>query len=129
MDVVNKINEQTKGFAGLKVPVRIEIDTTNRTFEVVVETPMASALLLKEAGVTKGSAEPNTKFVGNLSMEQVISVAKMKLSALNAVTLKTQVKIILGTAQSCGITVEGTHVKETMQRVNAGEYDNLLGEA
>ena len=59
--IVNKINEITKDYSGMKVPVKISVNTENKEFEVSVGTPTASALLVSELGVTKGSGTPNTK--------------------------------------------------------------------
>ena len=76
--IVNKINEITKEYAGMKVPVKISVDTEEKTFEVTVGTPTASALIVAELKIEKGSGTPNTVKVGNLSMEQMVKIAKIK---------------------------------------------------
>ncbi len=78
--VVQKINEVTQPFAGLKVPVKIIVDQETKEFEVEVGTPPTSALILKEIGQAKGSGEPNTKIIGNLTIEQIKSIAKGRLA-------------------------------------------------
>ena len=68
MAVVTKINELTKDYAGMKVPVKITADSEDKSFEVSVGTPTASALIVAELKIEKGSGTPNTLKVGNLSM-------------------------------------------------------------
>jgi large subunit ribosomal protein L11 len=126
--IVNKINEITKGYSGMKVPVKISVDTDNKEFEVSVGTPTASALLVSELGVTKGSATPNTEKIGNLSLEQVIRIAKVKENDVLARNLKAAVKEVLGTSVSMGITVEDKDPREVQKEIDEGKYDALLKE-
>lgn len=128
MDVVEAINEKTLDFKGLKVPVTIICDTEDKTFEIVVSTPMTSALLCSEAGIEKGSSETSTEFVGDVTFEQVIKISRMKKDALNALTNKTRVKSVLGTAQSCGIKVDGKPAHDIIDEVEQGNYDAKLKE-
>lgn len=127
-NVVDTINEKTKEFKGLKVPVTIIIDTETKSFEIKISTPMASALLFKEIGIAKGSGKPNTEFSGDLSIDQVIKVAKMKRDSLNALSLKMAVKIILGTAVSAGVKCDGMTAKEALKAIDDGKYDAQLKE-
>ncbi len=127
-DVVDAINEKTKDFQGLKVPVTIVVDKENKTFEIKVATPMASALLLKECGISKGSGEPTTNFVGDLKFEQIVKVARMKRDTLNALTMKTCCKTIIGTSFSCGITIDGKTAREVLKEVDDGQYDDQITE-
>ena len=76
--IANKINELTKDYAGMKVPVKVSVNTEDKTFDVTVGTPTASALIVAELKVEKGSGTPNTVKVGNLSMEQMVRIAKIK---------------------------------------------------
>ena len=124
--IVNKINEITKDYAGMKVPVKISVNTENKEFEVTVGTPTASALLVSELGVTKGSSNPNTEKVGDLSLEQVVKIANMKSVDVLARDLKAAVKEILGTAVSMGITVEGKDPRAVQKEINEGKHDTLL---
>ena len=71
MDVVKVINEKTKAFEGMKVPVKVIVDTATQEFEITVGTPPTSALILKELKLEKGSSNPRADKVGDLSMEQV----------------------------------------------------------
>jgi large subunit ribosomal protein L11 len=129
MAVVTKINELTKDYAGMKVPVKVAVDVENKTFEVTVGTPTASALIVSELKIEKGSGTPNTEKVGDLTMEQVVRVAKMKRQQLLAQTLKGAAKEMLGTCVSMGVTVEGKDPREVQAEIDAGSHDELLEKA
>ena len=126
--IVNKINEITKDYSGMKVPVKIVVDTDNKEFEVSVGTPTTSALLVSELGVTKGSGTPNTDKIGNLSLEQVVRIAKVKGEDVLARNLKASVKEVLGTSVSMGVTVEDKDPREVQKEIDEGKYDALLKE-
>jgi large subunit ribosomal protein L11 len=127
MAVVTKINELTHDYAGMKVPVKISVDVDDKTFEVTVGTPTASALIVAELKVEKGSGTPNTVKVGNLSMEQVVRIAKIKRHELLAQTLKLAAKEMLGTCVSLGVTVEGKDPREVQKEIDSGSYSELFG--
>ena len=124
--IVNKINEITADYAGMKVPVKISVDTDNKEFEVTVGTPTTSALLVSEVGVTKGSGVPNTEKIGDLSLEQIIRIAKVKSDDVLGKDLKSAVKEVLGTGVSMGVTVEGKDPREVQTEINEGKHDALL---
>lgn len=124
--VVNKINELTKDYAGMKVPVKVAVDTEEKTFEVTVGTPTASALIVAELKIEKGSGTPNTVKVGNLTMEQIVRIAKIKRAELLAQTLTGAAKEILGTCISIGATVEGKDPREVQKEINEGTYKQLF---
>jgi large subunit ribosomal protein L11 len=120
--VVNKINELTKDYAGMKVPVKVSVDVENKEFEVTVGTPTAAALVVSELKVEKGSGTPNTAKVGNLSMDQIVRIAKIKRAELLAKDLKSAAKEILGTCVSMGVTAEGKDPREVQKEIDAGKY-------
>src|SRR3990170_906773 len=124
--VVTKINELTKDYAGMKVPVKISVDTEEKTFDVTVGTPTASALIVAELKVEKGSGTPNTVKVGNLTMEQIVRIAKIKRTELLAHTLKGAAKEMLGTCVSMGVTVEGKDPREVQKEIDEGKYDEIF---
>ena len=126
--IVNKINEITKEYAGMKVPVKISVDQEDKTFEVTVGTPTASALIVAELKIEKGSGTPNTVKVGNLSMEQMVKIAKIKRAQLLAPTLKKATKEMLGTCVSLGVTVEGKDPREVQKEVDDGQFEDLFKE-
>lgn len=123
MQVINTINEKTKQFQGMKVPVKVIVDPATKNFEIEVGTPPATALILKEVGAEKGSSSPRSKKVGNLTMDQVIKIAKMKYDSLLGADLKRKVKEIVGSCLSVGVTVEGKPAKEVQKEIDAGIYD------
>ena len=125
--IVNRINEITKEYAGMKVPVKISVDTEEKTFEVTVGTPTASALIVAELKVEKGSGTPNTVKIGDLTMEQMVKIAKIKGPQLLSPTVKKATKELLGTCVSLGVTVEGKDPREVQKEVDAGNYDKLFG--
>lgn len=126
MAVVNKINELTKEFAGMRVPVEVVYDPETKEFEVKVGIPTTAALLLRELKAEKGSSSPEKQKIGNLRLEQVIKVALIKRPDLLAKTLKAAAKEILGTCLSLGITVEGKNPKEVQGEIDAGFYDGIF---
>ncbi len=126
--IVNKINEVTKNYAGMKVPVKVLVDTETKEFEVNVGTPTTSALIVSELGVAKGSGAPSTEKIGNLSMSQVIRVAQVKHEKVLAKTLMAAVKEVLGSCVSMGVTVEGKDPREVQKDVDDGKYDKLFEE-
>ena len=127
MAVVTKINELTRDYAGMKVPVKVAVDVENKTFDVTVGTPTASALIVAELKVEKGSGTPNTVKVGDLTMEQIVRIAKIKRTELLAQTLKSAAKEMLGTCVSLGVTVEGKDPREVQSEIDEGKYEELFG--
>jgi large subunit ribosomal protein L11 len=75
--IIDKINEQTKAFSGMQVPIKIIVDD-KKQFTIQVGTPPTSALIKKELGVETGSGTPNTKIIGNLTVKQAVKIARMK---------------------------------------------------
>ncbi len=126
--IVNKINEVTKHYSGMKVPVQITVNIETKEFEVNVGTPTTSALIASELGVEKGSGTPNTEKVGNLSMQQIIKIAEVKHSELLARNLNSAVKEILGSCVSMGVTVEEKDPREIQKEIDEGKHDNLFKE-
>jgi len=127
--VVDKINEQTKDFLGMRVPVTVTVDTETKDFWVEVGTPTVSALVAKEISKDKGSATAGKDFVGNISMEQAIRIAKAKRDQMLARTLKGAVEEVVGACVSMGVTVEGENPKEVALGIKQGKYDKVLGES
>ena len=124
--IVNKINEVTKQYAGMKVPVQITVDIETKEFEVSVGTPTTSALIVSELRVEKGSGAPKTEKIGNLSMQQIVKIAKVKHSELLARNLKSAVKEILGSCVSMGVTVKEKDPREVQKEIDEGKHDTLL---
>ncbi|WP_131748581.1 50S ribosomal protein L11 [Frankia sp. Cppng1_Ct_nod] len=104
MEFCKQYNAATESQRGNVVPVEITV-YDDRSFTFVTKTPPAARLILKAAGVEKGSGVPHRTKVANLTAEQVRQIAQTKLPDLNATTLEAAEKIIAGTARSMGITV------------------------
>jgi large subunit ribosomal protein L11 len=106
MDFCKAFNAKTAKQEGLIIPVVVTV-YSDRTYSFVTKTPPAAVLLKKAANIAKGSAEPNKSKVGKVTMKQVREIAQTKLPDLNAADLDAAVNIILGTARSMGVEVEG----------------------
>jgi len=126
--VVTEINKKTAAFNGMQVPVKVLVDTDTKDFEISIGTPPASALILKEAGIEKGSGTPNTDKVADLLIPQIIKIAKMKEDVMLGKDLKSKVKEVIGTCNSMGILVGGKPGVEAIKEVNAGKYDQEIKE-
>jgi len=124
--VIEKVNQETISFKGMQVPVEIEVDTKTKSFEVKVFSPPVSGLLKKETGITKGSGLQKKSKVGNLSIEQIISVAKAKRSNLLCKDLKSVVKTVVGSCVSLGIIVESMNPVEVEKLIDEGKYDKEI---
>lgn len=98
-------NAATEHQRGNVIPVEITV-YEDRSFTFVTKTPPAAKLILKAAGLDKGSPVPHTQKVGKLTLAQVKEIAEMKLPDLNANDIDAAAKIVAGTARSMGITVE-----------------------
>jgi large subunit ribosomal protein L11 len=106
MEFCKAYNAATESQRGQIIPVEISV-YEDRSFTFVTKTPPAARLLLKAAGVDKGSAEPQKTKVAKVTMDQVREIAQTKMEDLNANDLDNAARIIAGTARSMGITVEG----------------------
>ncbi len=106
MDFCKAFNAKTAKQEGLIIPVVVTV-YSDRTYSFVTKTPPAAVLLKKAANIAKGSGEPNKSKVGKVSMKDVREIAQLKMPDLNASNLDAAVKIVLGTARSMGVEVEG----------------------
>ena len=104
MDFCKNFNAKTAKDEGLIIPVVVTV-YSDRSYSFITKTPPASILLLKAAGVPKGSGTPNKEKVGKVTKKQVEDIAKTKLPDLNAADLPAAVRIVEGTARSMGIEV------------------------
>lgn len=123
--IVQEINEKTKSFAGMKVPVVIEVDAS-KNYTITVGSPPTSALIKAEAKAEKGAGNPKTEVKGNISFEQVKKIAQMKMGKLNSYTIRSACREIIGSCNSMGITVDGKHAKDAQKDFAAGKYDAQL---
>jgi len=126
LQIISAINEQTKEFKGMKIPVSVLVDTDTKKWEIEVGIPSASALLLKDAGIQKGSGTSGTEWVGEVSADMIAKIAKVKLETSYANSLKSVAKQIVGTCVSLGIKVEGKTPKEFTAEIDEGKWDSKL---
>ena len=104
MDFCKAYNAATEGQRGQVIPVEITV-YEDRTFDFILKTPPAARLILKAAGIEKGSGVPHTNKVANISKDQVREIAQVKMADLNANDIDAAMLIIEGTARSMGVTV------------------------
>lgn len=126
MEIIKAINDKTKDFEGMKVPVTVSVFPDTKKWEIVIGIPSAAALLLKEAGIQKGTGTAGTAWVGDITIDSVVKVAKTKLEKSYATSLKSVAKTIVGTCLSLGIKVEGKSPKEITAEINDGKWDAKL---
>ena len=97
-------NARTSDKIGLVIPVEITV-YEDKSYTFILKTPPASVLLAKAAGVAKGSGNPKTEIVGNITKEQLLEIAETKLPDLNTSNKEAAMRIIAGTARNMGITI------------------------
>jgi len=129
MSVVATINQETAEYKGIPIPVEVTIDTDTRQHTVKVGMLSTFALITQAIGIGKGSSTPSTAFVGDLTFDQLVNIARRKREGILSSTLKSAVKEIVGSCQSMGVTVEGQPAGEVQALIGSGEYDARLSEA
>lgn len=126
--VVADINKKTADFKGMKVPVKVIVDTETKEYTIEIGTPPASQLIKSELKVAKGSGTPDKNYVGDMTIDQIKKVARMKFDALLANDLSAAVREIAGTCYSLGIKIDGKKPRDFIADVKAGKYDSQLNE-
>jgi large subunit ribosomal protein L11 len=124
LQIVNAINEKTKDFEGMKVPVIVTVDKKSKQWTVEVGIPSAAALILKEAGLQKGSGTSGATWVGDITPDSIVKVAKLKIDSSYASDVKSAAKEIIGTCLTLGIKISGKNPKEITPEVDAGKWDD-----
>ncbi len=128
MMIVKEINERTSDYSGMRVPVKITVDTETKEFDVEVGTPTTSALIVKETGVEKGSGEPNTNLIGNLGFQQLLKIANSKKDQSYGKTLKAVVREVVGSCVSMGIKIEDKDPRDFQKELGEGKFDSKITE-
>lgn len=126
--VISKINEATKSFNGLKLPVILIVNTKTKEFEIQISSPPVSELIKKQLGIESGSGEQKKLQAGNASIEDIISVATTKFPNMLCKTLKSAVKTVAGTCVSLGVLIENKPAVEVVQEIEEGKYDKEIKE-
>ena len=124
--VIGDVNEATKGFAGMKVPVELDVDGKTKKYTINVSSPPMAELIKKELKLEKGSGEPNNFKVGNIAFEELIGIAKTKMPGLLAKNLKAAVKLAVGSCVSMGVLIDNKEPKEIEIEIDAGKYDKEI---
>ena len=104
MEFCKQFNARTQSQAGMVIPVVVTV-FADRSFTFITKTPPAANLLMKEAGIEKGSAQPNRTKVGKVTRAQLRKIAEIKMADLNAADLDSAMRMVAGTARSMGLEV------------------------
>lgn len=125
-EVVNQINQKTKDFSGMKVPVTVIVDSATKSFEIKVGSPPTSALIKKELNIKTAGANQKIDVAGNLTFEQLKKIAEMKIENLNSYKIKPAIREVAGVCRSMGVTIDGKRPAEFQKLFDAGEYDSKM---
>jgi large subunit ribosomal protein L11 len=117
--IIGDINDKTKQYAGIKIPVKVHVNTTSKAYTVEVGAPPTSALILKELGIQTG-AKAKGEIVGNITMAQLKKIAESK-TTIYGKGVGERVNQILGTCKSMGITCDGEDPRAVIKKIKAGE--------
>ena len=126
MEVIGAINGRTADFEGMKVPVTISVNTSTKEYEIEVGIPSVAPLILKEAGIQKGTGAAGTEWVGEIPIASVAKIARTKLEASYATSLKPVAKTVVGTCQALGVKIESKTPREITAEIDAGVWDKEL---
>lgn len=124
--VIADINKETAKFEGMKVPVNVHVNKSNKTFTIEVGLPPTSALVLNEISLEKGSGKTGHEIIGELSFEQVLKIAHVKRNDLLANTVGAAAREVLGTMVTMGINCDGMDPREVQKKTKAGDYDDQI---
>jgi large subunit ribosomal protein L11 len=125
-EVVSAINDKTKDFEGMEVPVDVEVDEETGDFEIEIGTPPVAQLIFDELGIDGGSGEPNRDKLADMDFATACKIARMKSTDLLAMDLRGAVKEVIGSANSAGITVDGKDAYQVGKEIDDGKYDDQI---
>jgi len=124
--VISDINAATAEFKGMQVPVHLDIDSKTKDFTVKVLSPAVSALIKKELGIEKASGERKKWIVGNLAIEQVISITKQKHSGMLSRDFLGALKSVVGSCMAMGVLVESKDPKDFLEQIEQGKFEQEI---
>lgn len=124
-EVVDSINELTKGYAGMEIPVKITVGGDGKV-DITVGSPPTAALIKKELGIEKAQTDSTTDYTGDISIEQIKEIAQKKKEEMLANSLKSAVKEVIGSCCSMRVRIEGKDAKEMQREIEAGKYDEVI---
>jgi large subunit ribosomal protein L11 len=134
-EVIDAINEKTKEFNGMEVPITVKIDPKTKEFKISVGTPSVAALIKKELNVKKLAKAPfnvyqkeevKEEFKESLKFEQVVKIAKMKMEDMKTDDLKNAVKQVIASCVSSGVFIEDKKPKEILEEIKEGKWDEKI---
>ena len=120
--VISEVSAATKDFKGMQVPVDLDVDPKTKNFKISVRSPAVSALIKKELGIETASGERKKVIVGNLAIEQLISITKQKQSGMLAKEFISALKSVIGSCMSMGVLIESKDPKEVIEEIAQGKY-------
>ncbi len=124
-EVVGSINELTKGYVGMQIPVKINVGGDGKV-DITVGSPPTAALIKKELGIEKAQTDSTTDYTGDISIEQIKEIAQKKKEEMLANSLKSAVKEVIGSCCSMRVRIEGKDAKEMQREIEAGKYDEVI---
>jgi len=122
--VVADINAATKDFSGMKVPVKVIVNTAKKEYRIEVGSPPTAEIIKKEAGIEKGAGNREAP-AGDIQLEKLVKVARAKTNSLGK-SVKETLREIVGSCQSIGVTIDGKSPKIVLAEIEAGGHDSLL---
>jgi large subunit ribosomal protein L11 len=123
-EVVKSINELTKDYEGMQVPVKITVDKGK--VDITIGAPPTAALIKKEIGLEKVKRESVMDYTGDIPLGKIIEIAKKKKAEMLSYSLRNAVKETIGTCVSMGVKVEGKDPKEMQKDIEAGKYEEVI---
>ena len=121
-EVISQINDATSGFKGVTVPVHLTVDPKTKEFSIKVLSPPTSELIKKELKIAKASGARLKQKVGNLAIEQIISISKAKHDSMLSNEFISTVKSVIGTCQALGVLIESKQPLEIQKEIAEGKY-------
>lgn len=125
-EVIDRINKMTEEYKGHTLTVKIVVDLDTKDYNIELELPTVTSLLLSAAKASEPSGDPMHKKIGNIGIEDVARIAILKKPELNTKSLKAAIKMILSSARTIGLTVEGRDPKDVIKDVDRGTYDEVI---
>lgn len=120
--VISDVNNATSEFEGVTVPVHLTVNPKTKKFSIKVLSPPTSELIKKELKIEKASGARIKQKVGNLAIEQIISIAKSKHNTMLSKDFSATLRSIIGTCQALGVLIESKEPKEVLEEISEGKY-------
>jgi large subunit ribosomal protein L11 len=125
-EILGEINKKTSDMKGMKIPIKVIVDTETKKFELEIGSPPISELIKKELGISKGSGLSKLDKVGNLAIEQIIKIARVKKDSMLVNNLISATKCVVGSCVPLGVLIEGKEPKEIIEEINNGTYKDMF---